>query len=339
MAELDEKLINYEGLNHFYDNLKDEIVEKSYGTLYFNLTNQTANFSAADTLTDTGMYPMILKESTSNVTLGEVLLMVVSSNTHIQQTFYINSGTSDVVLRVKENNIWSWIVAPFSGNTVKLGLIEDNSNLMGNQNSTYSKIVLEPVVDLTKGVKYKSNGALEFNGNIYNPQTCTVVDFGANYVQLTSLGEARFAVDDRIAATDGGACTKILDVNGFVLTIENPLDFTVGEIVYSVDGDNQATGQQSVAEGLITKATGIGSHAEGYKTTANGNFSHAEGFKNTTNYDYCHAEGYENTTSGRYSHVEGRNNTINGNNYAAHAEGRNNIMNGMVHTLKVVIML
>ena len=63
------------------------------------------------------------------------------------------------------------------------------------------------------------------------------------------------------------------------------------------DGDIEASGNYSVAEGAYTTAAGNYSHAEGMATQANGVYSHAEGRATSAENDYEHAQGRFNVSN------------------------------------------
>ena len=91
--------------------------------------------------------------------------------------------------------------------------------------------------------------------------------------------------------------------------------------------NNDASGENSHAEGTNTTASGAESHAEGYCNTASGTYSHVEGNASTASGQSAHAEGYNNKAYGNYSHAEGQNceagSSSNSNIPGAHAEGYN----------------
>ena len=90
---------------------------------------------------------------------------------------------------------------------------------------------------------------------------------------------------------------------------------------------NVASGDNSHAEGYMTKATGnSGSHAEGSHSVASGNASHAEGFVTTASGSRSHAEGQGTISQGDRSHAEGYDSKAIGDD--AHAENFITIANG-----------
>jgi hypothetical protein len=78
-----------------------------------------------------------------------------------------------------------------------------------------------------------------------------------------------------------------------------------GSLVHGLEG-NIATGEQSHAEGSITKAIGNYSHAEGDFTEAKGDYSHAEGQETIASGSYSHAEGYQTIALANHQHVQGQ---------------------------------
>jgi hypothetical protein len=78
-----------------------------------------------------------------------------------------------------------------------------------------------------------------------------------------------------------------------------------GSLIHGLEG-NLATGDQSHAEGSVTKAIGNYSHAEGDFTQAKGDYSHAEGQETIASGSYSHAEGYQTIALGQRQHVTGQ---------------------------------
>jgi hypothetical protein len=82
-----------------------------------------------------------------------------------------------------------------------------------------------------------------------------------------------------------------------------------GSLIQGLEG-NIATGENSHAEGSITKAIGNYSHAEGDFTQAKGDYSHAEGQETIASGSYSHAEGYQTIALGNHQHVQGQYNAV-----------------------------
>jgi len=80
-----------------------------------------------------------------------------------------------------------------------------------------------------------------------------------------------------------------------------------------------ASGDYSIAEGMMVTASGGASHAEGGGTIANGNASHAEGNFTIASGSVSHAEGSQTIAGGDSSHAEGISTQALGE--ASHAEG------------------
>jgi hypothetical protein len=78
-----------------------------------------------------------------------------------------------------------------------------------------------------------------------------------------------------------------------------------GSLIHGLEG-NLATGDQSHAEGSVTKAIGNYSHAEGDFTQAKGDYSHAEGQETIASGSYSHAEGYQTIALANHQHVQGQ---------------------------------
>ena len=105
-------------------------------------------------------------------------------------------------------------------------------------------------------------------------------------------------------------------------------------------GDNNATGNYSVAEGSGntavesyshaegrgTIAYGASSHAEGTRTFAYGTSSHAEGDGASATTSASHAEGHNTIASGQQSHAEGE--STSATSFYTHAEGQRTLASG-----------
>jgi hypothetical protein len=133
-----------------------------------------------------------------------------------------------------------------------------------------------------------------------------------NQTSSMSVASASFAISASQATTA---------LNAVTASYVNPLNQQViitGSLIQGLEG-NIATGEQSHAEGSITKAIGNYSHAEGDNTQAKGDYSHAEGQETLASGSYSHAEGYNTISSGSYSHAEGDSTQAIG--IASHAEG------------------
>ena len=101
---------------------------------------------------------------------------------------------------------------------------------------------------------------------------------------------------------------QILNYNIFATTGSNVFVGTqiiTGSLIHGLEG-NIATGDNSHAEGSITKAIGNYSHAEGDNTQAKGDYSHAEGQETIASGSYSHAEGYQTIALGNNQHVQGQ---------------------------------
>lgn len=116
-----------------------------------------------------------------------------------------------------------------------------------------------------------------------------------------------------------GLVQKLKDIitGGKWLHIEN------GKGQWAIQTHNAtALGNNSFAEGGLTKAIGEGSHVEGWETQAIGTYSHAEGFLTKAG-THAHAEGEGSNAKGIVSHAEGYNTVSQG--YGSHSEGKKTI--------------
>ena len=86
---------------------------------------------------------------------------------------------------------------------------------------------------------------------------------------------------------------------------------------------NNASGDNSVAEGISTTARGAGSHSECASTVASGATSHAEGTSTTASGYGSHSEGTSTVASGLDAHAEGTETKASGT--SSHAEGQQSV--------------
>lgn len=107
-----------------------------------------------------------------------------------------------------------------------------------------------------------------------------------------------------------------------------------------LNGNSEAYGELSTAEGRSTLAIGARSHTEGTKTVAANSNAHAEGLQTVAGGEHSHAEGILTQALGLASHTEGQNTIASLNQghaegldtqalgYQAHSEGKNTIAEG-----------
>lgn len=173
------------------------------------------------------------------------------------------------------------------------------------RNGTNKQILLAD--GTTKDMGTSTTTFLRNDGTWATPPTGTDEKVKVN----TSTTNARFPLMAVATSniTNGGAYQAIYDA-GIVI---NPNKHSVAE------GQSNAIGWCSHAEGDQSVASGVGSHAEGYWTTASGENAHAEGGYTSAIGIYSHAEGYLSLASGTYSHAEGYWTTASGEH--SHAEG------------------
>lgn len=76
--------------------------------------------------------------------------------------------------------------------------------------------------------------------------------------------------------------------------------------IFNYNIPENASGDSSHAEGIMTVASGVAAHAEGMETVAEGEASHAEGALTIAVGNAAHAEGMETIAKGEAQHVQGR---------------------------------
>ena len=84
--------------------------------------------------------------------------------------------------------------------------------------------------------------------------------------------------------------------------------------ITTLNTNNVASGDYSIAEGVFTTASGQVSRSEGRQTIASGILSHAQGDKTVAGGTASHAEGYKSEANGETSHAEGNRTEANGDN-------------------------
>jgi hypothetical protein len=166
---------------------------------------------------------------------------------------------------------------------------------------------------------------LIFTGSIFTSGSISVVGgtitgslFGtasaatsASYALTASYVSGAASTWDSISNKPSGivsSSTQVLNYNVFATTGSNVFVGTqiiTGSLIHGLEG-NIATGDNSHAEGSITKAIGNYSHAEGDNTQAKGDYSHAEGQETIASGSYSHAEGYQTIALGNHQHVQGQ---------------------------------
>ena len=174
---------------------------------------------------------------------------------------------------------------------------------------------------------YKT-GVLQFSSSGVAPSNSQYVSITVNqYVGrtvATNVPSASIAVSSSYATTASYAAnaasvpagtvsssTQIVAF-GFATTGSNSFNGNqtiTGSLIQGLEG-NIATGENSHAEGSITKAIGNYSHAEGDNTQAIGDYSHAEGQETIASGSYSHAEGYQTIALANHQHVQGQYNAV-----------------------------
>jgi hypothetical protein len=139
---------------------------------------------------------------------------------------------------------------------------------------------------------------------------------------VSSAGPWVFGLDGTLTAPAGANIMRVANLvttssfNNFTGSVAttgsnqfNGNQTITGSLIHGLEG-NLATGDQSHAEGSITKAIGNYSHAEGDFTQAKGDYSHAEGQETIASGSYSHAEGYQTIALGQRQHVTGQYNFV-----------------------------
>jgi hypothetical protein len=139
---------------------------------------------------------------------------------------------------------------------------------------------------------------------------------------VSSAGPWVFGLDGTLSAPNGANIMRVANLvttssfNNFTGSVAttgsnqfNGNQTITGSLIHGLEG-NLATGDQSHAEGSVTKAIGNYSHAEGDFTQAKGDYSHAEGQETIASGSYSHAEGYQTIALGQRQHVTGQYNFV-----------------------------
>ena len=128
---------------------------------------------------------------------------------------------------------------------------------------------------------------------------------------VSSSGQVSYTGLSNIPVNIVSSSTQIAAF-GFATTGSNSFNGNqtiTGSLIQGLEG-NIATGENSHAEGSITKAIGNYSHAEGDNTQAKGDYSHAEGQETIASGSYSHAEGYQTIALANHQHVQGQYNAV-----------------------------
>ena len=144
-------------------------------------------------------------------------------------------------------------------------------------------------------------GSLSVNGSrvITSNQTSSMSVLTSSYAVSAS-----YALNASLLNGTGSTVFATTGSNQF-----NGNQTITGSLIQGLEG-NIATGENSHAEGSITKAIGNYSHAEGDNTQAKGDYSHAEGQETIASGSYSHAEGYQTIALANHQHVQGQYNAV-----------------------------
>ena len=177
-------------------------------------------------------------------------------------------------------------------------IVDPSTNNAGNHRGNYIEIV--------------GNGN-EVN-SIVTKSNARTLDWSGNEVLAGKLTVGAAPVNDMDVATK-----KYVDDNsGGGASYQNIADGTCQSVLLGDISGNIASGQYSIAEGLMTTAEGEASHAEGKGSYAQWDYAHAEGL-NTTAASHGHAEGIQTFANASPSHAEGIATTTTG--QGSHTEG------------------
>jgi hypothetical protein len=356
MSELNEKLIDYGGLEHFRDLLLNNSGTTSTSTWSSSKINEEiqAVGGTADsefdgkTTEDFRFVTELPKEATEG---EQVVIKGENKDTlykYVSGAWAEQTPDATVLYFDTENEaLYSYVSAEqqfatiSSVNTIVVGKNLNASEALKAIKTPGTYSVLQRTSSTTKG-EYTRKWTLTVEGIDYDEYELTDSVYQriqSNFTiqkrtwsstRTTNDGWTNFSTyyageikDTTTSKYYTWSSNKINDTRGYVF------DETKGSFVtkYRQDAEdggalvlNIASGLGAVAEGYGTTASGdYGSHAEGNVSVASGIASHAEGNRTQATAMCSHAEGTHTIASGKNSHAEGGENNATGS--QAHAEG------------------
>lgn len=354
MSGINDKLINYEGLSTFYDDLKQNDLAAKQDVLSAgdNISIQNGAISAKgykfddepkeelklidDILHAAGMpagQSLGLKVSgaagattyTWSDTMGGMFAQLIQYGMlpGAGATYQTANGKSGVIVAV-------------DASTITFEETLDADNALTDESVPY--VVDTYVLDSTiEGVTW----SIKSDTSIMGVELTGAAD--ATTYTYSGIGEAIATVclkKGYIIEVSGGRSATIVSVDyqNETITLNETLDATNAlsdEDILYITGFHIASGKQSHVEGGAHSAAGFNfneasneaAHAEGAGTKASGAAAHAEGAQTVASNMCAHAEGNGTKASGRGSHAEGNNSEASGD--CSHAEGGS--INGVVY--------
>ena len=183
------------------------------------------------------------------------------------------------------------------------------------------------MIEISKSVAVNNDRASGTQSMAYR------ADFGAeNYADIVELQETKSDASNIENGEGVNSIQQKESSKGFGFDNPNytpsftPEFGAKGKDSTVLNGNAEAYGEMSTAEGRSSLAVGIRSHAEGTKTVTVGSNAHSEGMQSVARGDHSHAEGILTQANGVASHAEG-NETLASQNQS-HAEGQKTVASG-----------
>lgn len=262
----------------------------------------------------------------SRMSLGEPSLSAVTNDIDSQDVLPIFQPISSIVI---DGNVINTSFTGITFNIVPMDFIDLGSgNYSGSVGSTYCNILSASTAEFTgrtiwvdvSGITRTERLIVTNNPQVGYVLTCNDTEGMSTWAPSSggptgpdvfvtggtySLGTATFTNNT------GGT----FNVTGFSSGSGGTSYWSAGtgtNAIATINGNNIASGDYSVAEGFQTIASGDYSHAEGHGSIASGQTSHAEGHYSQANGNYSHAGGYSTQANGPLSYADGDYSVANG---------------------------
>ena len=216
------------------------------------------------------------------------------SNNSTSSSYSISSSYSQFSNQANNANTASYVLNAISASYAATASSADNFTVRGTL--TAQTIVVQVITSSQELI----TGSLTVNGPLITTGGITGSLSGTSSFAISSS----YSLDSDLLDGKDSSTFATTGSNQF-----NGNQTITGSLIQGLAG-NIATGEDSHAEGSITKAIGNYSHAEGDNTQAKGDYSHAEGQETIASGSYSHAEGYQTIALANHQHVQGQYNAV-----------------------------
>jgi hypothetical protein len=304
----------------------------------FLTNNQTGSMtvlSSSYSLTSSYIDPLFISASAAYYGFGSG-----SGGVNIDTSSFATTGSNQfngdqtITGSVISNNVYTHMIYPTDGydlfveiptsRSLDIYTIDNGGELVLNAQGTLIQTNAtqhtwtfdkQGVLTAPGGIEAPSfTGSLEGTASwAYNVVNLPTIDTGAFVTNSQTSSFVRNSqTSSFVTNSQTSSFITYLQTGSFATTGSNNFNGSqtiTGSLSQGLEG-NIATGENSHAEGSITKAIGNYSHAEGDNTQAIGEYSHAEGQETTASGSYSHAEGYNTIALASHQHVQGQWNAI-----------------------------